>query len=98
MADNGLRLADAIDVVRSELVEALDVVRSGFLGGSRVWKDEGHNKEITPDGPTMRRYTKQEKDHGFRLVFQLRKKLGTIRGRTRFKTSVRQPTGEAIDL
>jgi hypothetical protein len=63
-----------------------------------VWTDEGHKKEITPEGPTTRWYTKQDKDHGARLVLQLRKELGTTRGRTRLKTSVRQPQGEAIAL
>jgi len=34
-------------------------------------------REITPGKPTTRRYTKQEKDQAVRLVFELRKELGT---------------------
>jgi len=37
-------------------------------------------REITPGKPTTRRYTKQEKDQAVRLVFQLRKELGTSQG------------------
>ena len=36
--------------------------------------------EITPGRPTTRRYTKQEKDQAVRLVFELRKELGTTQG------------------
>ncbi|MFV1963523.1 MAG: IS3 family transposase, partial [Acidimicrobiia bacterium] len=36
--------------------------------------------EITPGKPTTRRYTKQEKDQAVRLVFELRKELGTSQG------------------
>lgn len=37
-------------------------------------------REITPGRPTTRRYTKQEKDQAVRLVFELRKELGTSQG------------------
>jgi len=37
-------------------------------------------REITPGKPTTRRYTKQEKDQAVRLVFELRKELGTTQG------------------
>jgi transposase len=37
-------------------------------------------REITRGKPTTRRYTKEEKDQGVRLVFQLRKELGTTQG------------------
>ena len=37
-------------------------------------------REITPGKPTTRRYTKQEKDQAVRLVFELRKELGTSQG------------------
>ena len=37
-------------------------------------------REITRVKPTTRRYTKEEKDQGVRLVFQLRKELGTTQG------------------
>jgi transposase-like protein len=36
--------------------------------------------ELTPGKPTTRRYTKQEKDQAVRLVFELRKELGTSQG------------------
>jgi transposase-like protein len=36
--------------------------------------------EITPGKPTTRRYSKQEKDQAVRLVFELRKELGTTQG------------------
>jgi hypothetical protein len=36
-------------------------------------------EEITPERPTTRRYTKDEKDQAVRLVFELRKELGTPR-------------------
>jgi transposase-like protein len=37
-------------------------------------------KEITPGRPTTRRYTRDEKDQAVRLVFGLRKELGTTQG------------------
>jgi len=37
-------------------------------------------REIAPGKPTTRRYTKQEKDQAVRLVFELRKELGTTQG------------------
>ena len=37
-------------------------------------------QEITPGMPTTRRYTKDEKDHAVRLVFELRKERGTTQG------------------
>jgi transposase-like protein len=37
-------------------------------------------REITPGRPTTRRYTKDEKDQAVRLVFELRKELGTSQG------------------
>jgi transposase len=36
--------------------------------------------EITPGRSTTRRYTKHEKDEAVRLVFELRRELGTIQG------------------
>ena len=36
--------------------------------------------EVTPGKPTTRRYSKEEKDQAVRLVFQLRKELGTSQG------------------
>ncbi len=38
------------------------------------------SREITPGKPTTRRYSKEEKDQAVRLVFQLRKELGTSQG------------------
>lgn len=38
------------------------------------------SREITPGRPTTRRYTKEEKDQAVRLVFELRKELGTSQG------------------
>jgi transposase len=37
-------------------------------------------KEITPGRPTTRRYAKEEKDQAVRLVFELRRELGTTQG------------------
>jgi len=37
-------------------------------------------RELTSGKPTTRRYTKQEKDQAVRLVFELRKELGTSQG------------------
>jgi transposase-like protein len=37
-------------------------------------------KEITPEGPTTRRYTKQEKNQAVRLVFEFCKALGKAQG------------------
>jgi len=37
-------------------------------------------REITPGRPTTRRYTKDDKDQAVRLVFELRKELGTSQG------------------
>ena len=37
-------------------------------------------KEITPGRPTTRRYTSDEKDQAVRLVFELRRELGTSQG------------------
>ena len=37
-------------------------------------------REITPGRPTTRRYTKDEKDQAVRLVFELRRELGTTQG------------------
>ena len=36
--------------------------------------------EVTPGKPTTRRYSNEEKDQAVRLVFQLRKELGTSQG------------------
>jgi len=36
--------------------------------------------EVTPGKPTTRRYSQEEKDQAVRLVFQLRKELGTSQG------------------
>ncbi len=36
--------------------------------------------QMTPGKPTTRRYSKEEKDQAVRLVFQLRKELGTSQG------------------
>ena len=36
--------------------------------------------EVTPGRPTTRRYSNEEKDQAVRLVFQLRKELGTSQG------------------
>jgi transposase len=38
------------------------------------------SKETTTGKPTTRRYTKDEKDQAVRLVFELRKELGTTQG------------------
>jgi len=38
------------------------------------------SREVTPGKPTTRRYTPEEKDQAVRLVFQLRKELGTKQG------------------
>ena len=38
------------------------------------------SKEVTPGKPTTRRYSQEEKDQAVRLVFQLRKELGTSQG------------------
>jgi transposase len=37
-------------------------------------------REITPGRPTTRRYTKDERDQAVRLVFELRRELGTTQG------------------
>ena len=36
--------------------------------------------EVTPGRPTTRRYSNEEKDQAVRLVFQLRRELGTSQG------------------
>ena len=36
--------------------------------------------EVTPGKPTTRRYSQEEKDQAVRLVFQLRRELGTSQG------------------
>ena len=38
------------------------------------------SREVTPGKPTTRRYSKEERDQAVRLVFQLRKDLGTSQG------------------
>jgi len=38
------------------------------------------SREVTPGKPTTRRYSNEEKDQAVRLVFQLRKELGTSQG------------------
>ena len=38
------------------------------------------SREVTPGKPTTRRYSQEEKDQAVRLVFQLRKELGTKQG------------------
>jgi transposase len=38
------------------------------------------SREVTPGKPTTRRYSKEERDQAVRLVFQLRKELGTSQG------------------
>ncbi len=38
------------------------------------------SREVTPGKPTTRRYSQEEKDQAVRLVFQLRKELGTSQG------------------
>jgi transposase len=38
------------------------------------------SKETTTGKPTTRRYTRDEKDQAVRLVFELRKELGTTQG------------------
>jgi transposase-like protein len=45
-----------------------------------VWKDESHDKEITPGRTTMRRYRKREKDQAVRLMFEICTALGTSQG------------------
>ena len=38
------------------------------------------SRELSPGKPTTRRYTPEEKDQAVRLVFQLRRELGTKQG------------------
>jgi transposase-like protein len=38
------------------------------------------SREVTPGEPTTRRYSQEEKEQAVRLVFQLRKELGTSQG------------------
>jgi transposase-like protein len=38
------------------------------------------SREVTPGKPTTRRYSQEEKDQAVRLVFQLRKEIGTSQG------------------
>jgi len=38
------------------------------------------SREVTPGKPTTRRYSKEERDQAVRLVFQLRRELGTSQG------------------
>ena len=38
------------------------------------------SREVTPGKPTTRRYSQEERDQAVRLVFQLRKELGTSQG------------------
>jgi transposase-like protein len=38
------------------------------------------SRELSPGKPTIRRYTKEEKDGAVRLVFQLREELGESQG------------------
>lgn len=38
------------------------------------------SREVTAGKPTTRRYSQEEKDQAVRLVFQLRKELGTSQG------------------
>ena len=38
------------------------------------------SREVAPGKPTTRRYSQEEKDQAVRLVFQLRKELGTKQG------------------
>ena len=38
------------------------------------------SREVTPGRPTTRRYSRGEKDQAVRLVFQLRRELGTSQG------------------
>ena len=52
----------------------------GFLEALECGKMRVMTMEITPGKPTTRRYTKQEKDQAVRLVFELRKELGTTQG------------------
>jgi transposase len=52
----------------------------GFLETLECGKMRVMTREITPGRPTTRRYTKEEKDQAVRLVFELRKELGTSQG------------------
>ena len=52
----------------------------GFLEALECGKMRVMTREITPGRPTTRRYTNQEKDQAVRLVFELRKELGTTQG------------------
>jgi transposase-like protein len=52
----------------------------GFLEALECGRMRVMTTEITPGKPTTRRYTKQEKDQAVRLVFELRKELGTSQG------------------
>ncbi len=52
----------------------------GFLETLECGKMRVMTREITSGIPTTRRYTKQEKDQAVRLVFELRKELGTTQG------------------
>jgi transposase len=38
------------------------------------------SREVTPGRPTTRRYSQEERDQAVRLVFQLRRELGTSQG------------------
>jgi transposase len=52
----------------------------GFLETLECGKMRVMATETTPGKPTTRRYTKEEKDQAVRLVFELRKELGTTQG------------------
>jgi transposase len=52
----------------------------GFLEALECGKMRVMTKEITPGRPTTRRYAKEEKDQAVRLVFELRRELGTTQG------------------
>jgi transposase-like protein len=52
----------------------------GFLEILECGKMRVMTREIAPGRPTTRRYTREEKDQAVRLVFELRKELGTSQG------------------
>jgi hypothetical protein len=54
---------------------ALGILEALECGRMRVM-----SREVTLGRPTTRRYSKEEKDQAVRLVFQLRRGLGTSQG------------------
>jgi transposase len=61
-------------------MDPFDWFALGLLEALECGKMRVMTKEITPGRPTTRRYGKEEKDQAVRLVFELRKELGTSQG------------------